>query len=497
MASVASNPSARATWRAGAIAVGALNTLIGLALAVASADAVSRLAHRQLSFGLGALAAIAVARWLVGWVSDEWSIRAAGQVREYWRSNLLDHFTRPLREGHAGRGDLALAIERVGDAPVLQVLKTGAQVSALGLAVIFWSVGWLSTLITLALVLLAVPLYRRAGRRSEALTSEYRRRRAQLESRQLELLRHAPELRALGAVAYGADEIEAISQSEHRVAMRAVRVVLESSLITEFLSGVSIGLVAMVVGFGLLDGRLTLFHALVAVLVTSELFSRVRRYGAEFHRREDAASALEILTVSAVEAPATGPTLLAAYDLVTAANDDVIDLQVSAGEHVLVTGSSGSGKTTLLHTLLGWRSPRSGTVTRSKDRIGFVSVESELLSGSLRENLTLDADVDPSLVRHQLGVLGLDGPRFADLDSQLLADGRGLSVGERVRLVLARCLLADPSLLLLDDIAGVLDLTSREFVVVALSEHPYLAIIEATVDTPLIPVVTRKIEVGR
>jgi ABC-type transport system involved in cytochrome bd biosynthesis fused ATPase/permease subunit len=150
-----------------------------------------------------------------------------------------------------------------------------------------------------------------------------------------------------------------------------------------------------------------------------------------------------------------------------------------------------------LHTLLGWRRPRSGTVTRSKDRIGFVSVESELLSGSLRENLTLGADVDPSLVHRLLSVLGLDGPRFADLDSQLLADGRGLSVGERVRLVLARCLLAEPSLLLLDDIAGVLDQSSRELVVAALSEHPNLAIIEATVDTPLIPFVTRKIEVGR
>jgi ABC-type transport system involved in cytochrome bd biosynthesis fused ATPase/permease subunit len=477
--------------------VGALNTLIGLALAVASAAAVSRLAHRQLSLGLGVLAVIAFTRWAVSWASDEWSIHAADLVRDHWRGSLLDHFARPLREGQAGRGDLALAIERVSDAPALQVLKTSAQVSALGLAVIFWSVGWLSTLITLALVLLAVPLYRRAGLRSEALTSEYHRRRAQLESRQLELLRHAPELRALGAVTYGADEIEAISRSEHRAAMRAVRVVLESSLITEFLSGVSIGLVAMVVGFGLLDGRLTLFHALVAVLVTSELFGRVRRFGAEFHRREDAAGALEILTVSAVEMPATGPTLLTAYDLVTAASGDVVELHVRARERVLVTGPSGSGKTTLLHTLLGWRSPRSGTVTRSNDRVGFVSVESELLSGSLRENLTLGIDVDPSIVHHQLSVLGLDGPRFADLDNLLLADGRGLSVGERVRLVLARCLLADPSLLLLDDIAGVLDQTSREQVAAALNERPDLAIIEATVDTPLIPSVTRTIEVGR
>ncbi len=493
MALVTAPPSPRETVPVGPRVVGALATLAGLGLAVASAAALAALAHHHLALGLEALAGVAALRWSVSWASDEWTGHAAVKVREHWRRNLLAHFKRPRREGEASRGDLALAIERASDAPGLAALESGAQVSALGLVVIFWSVGWLSTLITLVLVLVAVPLYRRAGQRSEALTGEYHRRRAQLEARQLELLRHGPELRALGAVAYGADEVAAISQSEHRVAMRAIRVVLESSLITEFLSGVSIGLVAMVVGFALLDGRLSLVRALVAVLVTSELFTRVRRYGAEFHRKEDAQRARATLEVSGAVTAATSTSLLAARELVTEAGS-TIDLDVTAGMRVLVTGPSGAGKTTLLHTLLGWRDARSGTVRRQPGAVGFVSVESWLLASTLWENLTLGADLDGAVVRHQLEALGLRGARFDDLEGELLADGRGLSDGERVRLVLARCLLAAPRLLVLDDIAGVLDLESRDLVVASLQQHPRLAIIEATVDTPLLHDATRTIE---
>jgi ABC-type transport system involved in cytochrome bd biosynthesis fused ATPase/permease subunit len=496
VARVTSTPPSTEKYRSSAQFVGALNTVTALVLAIASARGLTDIAQRHLTKGIETLMLVLVLRWLVNLACDEWAFAAGARIRDYWRANLTNHFARPRREGDAARGDLALAIERASDGPSLQVLETSAQVSGLGLGLIFWAAGWISTVITLALVLCAVPLYRRAGKRSEALTGEYNRRRSLLESRQLELLRHGPELRALGAVSYGADEITAISESEHRVALRAIRVVLESSLITEFLSGVSIGLVAMVVGFGLLGGRISLFHALVAVLVTSELFLRVRRFGAEFHRSEDAAKSLALLREPDELTVAHSDELMVATGLVCEIGDFSLDLNVRPGSRILVTGPSGSGKTTLLHTLIGWRAPRQGTVARSGGAVGFVSAESELLSGSLWENVTLGADVDEVAVLQQLSALGLVGTRFDDLNARLLADGQGLSNGERVRLVLARCLITAPNLLILDDIAGVLDQSSRELVVAALDEHPGLAIVEATVDTPLLHHTTERIEIG-
>jgi ABC-type transport system involved in cytochrome bd biosynthesis fused ATPase/permease subunit len=267
--------------------------------------------------------------------------------------------------------------------------------------------------------------------------------------------------------------------------------------VTEFLSGVSIGLVAMIVGFGLLDGRITLVRALTAVLVTGEMFTQVRHYGVEFHRRDDAQRARAILDGPVnLPSPSSPDDLLVARGLVTEANSGVINLVVRAGDRVVITGPSGVGKTTLLQTLLGWRIPESGTATRTELPIGFVSVESAVLSGSLRDNVTLGVGHDDALVAARLRSLGLNGARFSDLDVELLADGRGLSAGERVRLVLARVLLSAPSLIVLDDIAGVLDVEAREHVRRTLEALPEVAMLEATVNTPLLTEETARIEMS-
>jgi ABC-type transport system involved in cytochrome bd biosynthesis fused ATPase/permease subunit len=344
---------------------------------------------------------------------------------------------------------------------------------------------------------LAVPLYQRAGTRSEKLAVEYRQRRALLEARQLELLHHSPELRALGAIDYGANEIAAISTSENTIALRAIRVALESSLVTEFLSGVSVGLVAMVVGFSLLDGRLSLVRALVAVFVTSDIFVHIRRFGSEFHRREDATKSLELLTV----VPERGPfvnvartQLLHVADLVTTASATPVTFDVSRGDRVLVSGPSGSGKTTLLQTLVGWRLAIEGTSDLAALHIGYVSVESTLMSGSIRDNVALGRNVTRDNVRSLLDQLGLRGDRFSDIDTLLLADGRGLSSGERVRLVLARSLIGSIDILILDDVAGVMDEMTRTAVKNFLMARNDIAVIEATVDSPLISAATTRIE---
>ena len=295
MTSATSVPAREVTFKPSARLLGVANAALSVACAVWLAVALSFLAQRRVTSGVWLLLGVLGVRWVLSIVTVRWSEHASAALRDHWRATLVRHFTRPQPERERGRGDLALAIEQASDAPALDLLETSALVALVGLAVVFWAGGWLTLLITVALLAGAVPLYQRAGRRSEATALEYQQRRAVLESRQLELLHHTTELRALGAVAYGADEIAAISDSEHAIAMRAIRTALGSSLVTEFLSGVSIGLVAMVVGFALLGGRITLQHALIAVLVTSEVFTHVRRYGVEFHRREDSERSLRVL----------------------------------------------------------------------------------------------------------------------------------------------------------------------------------------------------------
>jgi ABC-type transport system involved in cytochrome bd biosynthesis fused ATPase/permease subunit len=488
---------APATFDTGAKIVGALNAVVALGAALLMGYGLADIAHRHFERGVTLLVLVIGVRWLTGSSVARWSDRVGERVRDDWRQRLPGHFAVPRHERERSRGDLATAIEQAADAPALEMLATSARVAMLGLVLLWWSGGWLCLAITVGLLAVAVPLYRRAGTRSEKMALEVEQRRAVLEGRQLELLHHTPELRALGAVDYGANEIAAISDAEHTVAMRAIRVALESSLITEFISGVSIGLVAMVVGFALLGGRALLAHGLVAVLVTSEVFLNVRRYGVEFHRRENSLRSLHTLR-DAVGPFASTPcdTPLVADELVTLASPTPVSLRLGDGERVLVTGPSGSGKTTLLHTMIGWRTPVSGAVQRTSAPVGYVSVESALIEGTLRENLTIGADIDDAVLAARLSELGLTGPRFENLDTLILADSRGLSTGERVRLILARALLAHPALLVVDDVAGVLDVASRALVRAALDRDRSLSIIEATVDTPVLEAFTARIEVG-
>lgn len=467
-------------------------TLAGLLIAGMLALGVDRLARGRVGVGIALFAAVVVARGFLMMIVDRWAARVARARRQRERARILDHFSAPASESSVTPLEIVSAIDTMVDEPRLAAVRASAVSAVLALALVFWTGGWQAVGIIVVLLGLAVPLYQRAGRRAAALDEQYRERRARLTQRQLELLAHAPELRALGAVHYGANEIAGLSTAEHHVALRAIRTALGSSLVTEFLGGVSVGLVAMDVGFGLLHGRVSLVRALVCVLVTSELFVHVRRFGVEFHRREAVTDALERLARR--ERSVTPPApIVSVRDVVTAAHPTPISLDVAAGDRIALLGPSGSGKTTLAHTLLGWRPARSGDVARTSDALAYVSADTALVHGSLGDNLRLGADFTDDELSRVMTDLGLVGGRFAHLDATVSSDGEGFSSGERIRLLVARALVHRPRLLILDDVAGLLDRTAREALTREFDRHRELAILEVAVDDALFISATHEI----
>jgi len=128
-----------------------------------------------------------------------------------------------------------------------------------------------------------------------------------------------------------------------------------------------------------------------------------------------------------------------------------------------VVGATGAGKTTLLHLLAGLIAPDSGSITVPAGGARLVFQEPFLLAGTVRENITLGVDVPPDAID---GVLAVAEAQFVHdlplgLDTQLGERGVGLSGGQRQRLALARSLVRQPSVLLLDDTTSALDPTTE------------------------------------
>jgi ATP-binding cassette subfamily B protein len=158
-----------------------------------------------------------------------------------------------------------------------------------------------------------------------------------------------------------------------------------------------------------------------------------------------------------------------------------ISFGVRRGETIAFVGPSGAGKTTLVKLLVGLYPPGSGTVLYNglpgteinlddlRERIGFVTQDTQLFSGTIRENLQF---VNPAASDEQC----LEVLRKAACDSLLARADRGLdtvigeggvkvSGGEKQRLSIARALLRQPQLLVFDEATSSLDSLTEEGIV--------------------------------
>jgi iron complex transport system ATP-binding protein len=167
---------------------------------------------------------------------------------------------------------------------------------------------------------------------------------------------------------------------------------------------------------------------------------------------------------------------------------DGIDMVVRGDERWVVIGPNGAGKTTLLQILAAQMHPTAGTATLLGETLGQVDVfelrpRIGLTSAALAEKLPPDERVVDVVVSASYAVLGrwredyqaMDHARARRLLKQLRVDHLArrtfgtLSEGERKRVQIARALMTDPELLLLDEPSAGLDLAGRESLVDTLS----------------------------
>jgi ATP-binding cassette subfamily B protein len=157
-----------------------------------------------------------------------------------------------------------------------------------------------------------------------------------------------------------------------------------------------------------------------------------------------------------------------------------IDLAIPAGQRVALVGRTGAGKSTLMKLTARFYDPTAGRILvdgvdlRRLDpvafhrQLGYVPQEPFLFTGSIRDNIRYgQPEATDEEVAAVAAAVGLD-PFVARLpagyDTDVLERGRSLSAGQRQLICLARALLVDPALLLLDEATATLDLAAEAVV---------------------------------
>ncbi len=151
---------------------------------------------------------------------------------------------------------------------------------------------------------------------------------------------------------------------------------------------------------------------------------------------------------------------------------DKVSVKIGAGEQVALVGVSGAGKSTLVQLLLGLYAPTQGDIRfggvsvadigfeQVREHIGVVLQNPMLFNESVRHNLTLGAAFDDAALWQVLSIAQLaDFVREMPngLDSMLGRNGVRLSGGQRQRLAIARMMLAQPKVVILDEATSMLD----------------------------------------
>ncbi|WP_149547880.1 thiol reductant ABC exporter subunit CydD [Streptomyces marokkonensis] len=401
----------------------------------------------------------------------------------------------------ARRGDLLSRL--VSDVDALQdywlrwLLPAGAAVAVSAL-----SVGFTAWLLPEAGAVLAAGLLA-AGAGVPLLTGAVAHRaerrlapaRGVLATRVTDLLTGTAELTVAGALPARSAEARRADGTLTRIASRAATATALGDGLTALISGLTVAAAALVgaqaVAAGRLDGvalavviltPLAAFEAVLGMPLAVQYRQRVRRSAERVFEVLDAP-----VPVREPEPPRQAP--VSPFPLVVRglaarhAGQDRdalagLDLTLERGRRIAVVGPSGSGKTTLAQVLLRFLDPGAGSYTlagvdaRALDGddvrrlVGLCAQDAHLFNSSIRENLLLARkDATEDEVRDALGRARL--LEWADglpdgLDTLVGEHAARLSGGQRQRLALARALLADFPVLVLDEPAEHLDLATAD-----------------------------------
>ena len=498
---------------AGAIGLGTLAALLLIAQAwllarTLAAAVLHETPLAQLLPSLWPLVPILAARFAVAAATEQVGVRGAVAIKEDLRGRIFHHLQRLgptfLQARHSGE----LAATVVDGVEALEsyyarYLPQKALALSVPVAILAFVVprDWISGLVLVASAPMIVVFMVLVGTGAERRNQRQWRELARMSAHFLDALQGLTTLKLFGASRREADVIARVSDDYRRSTMSVLRIAFLSSVVLEFFSAVGIALVAVLIGFRLLQGRLGLEAGLFVLLLAPEYYAPLRSLGTHYHARMDAIAAAErmidVLDAPAAEpaGPAARPALGRPFDV---RFDDVhfayepgrdalrgASFTLEAGCVTALVGPSGAGKSTVLNLLLGFASAQRGRVEAGGHdlagvgpahwlaHVAWLPQRPHLFEGNILDNIRLgvpgasieavraaarDADADEFIGRLPQGY-----------DTPLGERGQNLSGGQVQRIALARAFLKDAPLVVMDEATASLDPETEARVVAALA----------------------------
>ncbi|MEU9794831.1 thiol reductant ABC exporter subunit CydD [Streptomyces sparsogenes] len=437
----------------GLVAAGLVVAQAMLIAEVVVAAFVHGAAPGDLGRPLALLAAVAVGRAAVAWLTELAAHRAGAAVKSELRMRLLAHAVRlgpermgadasdadasgadvsgaerpgagrsgAGRSGGRGTGELTTLATRGIDALDDYFARYLPQ---LGLAVVvpvavlarILTADWVSALI-IAATLPLIPLFMiLIGWATQSRMDRQWRLLSRLSGHFLDVVTGLPTLKVFGRAKAQAASIRAITADYRRATLRTLRLAFLSSFALELLSTVSVALVAVGIGMRLVHGELDLYTGLVVLVLAPEAYLPLRQVGTHYHAAaEGLAAADEVFAVLEREPRATGdaPAPDARGATLTVEGLEVrhpgraepslaaTSFEILPGETLALVGPSGAGKTTLLNALLGFAEPAAGRVLVAgrdlasldpeswRRQIAWVPQRPYLFAGTIADNVRL------------------------------------------------------------------------------------------------------------
>ncbi|MEY3408047.1 MAG: thiol reductant exporter subunit CydD [Actinomycetota bacterium] len=313
-----------------------------------------------------------------------------------------------------------------------------------------------------------------------------------------DLLNGLPELKVFGRARAQAEAIQKLGDAQKVATMKVLRLSFLSALVLELLATISVALIAVGIGLRLVNGEMELWRGLAALIIAPEVYAPLRMLGVHFHAASDGLEAWarikSLLDVEPLkfgeEVLPDGPLAVEWDDLVVQVGDS--ELRIPAGsadsEFFAIAGPSGCGKTTLIECILGLRTPISGSIRirsgekqldlkqidiqRCHKRLGYVGQSAWLGEGTVRDVVTMNSPrtISDAEILELFSHLNLELP----LSTPISDRSQGVSIGQRRRLAVARALLRQPDLVILDEPVAALDVATELAVAHTLKQYAEL-----------------------